>query len=115
MTILQFSIPTVDVSPYIEDATTAQAKEVIQKIRHACRTSGFFQITGHGIPKALQNQVFEAAKLIFDLPVEEKLKLKGSNARGYETIGGQTLEVGKRPDLKEVRMVLEYAYGYEEC
>jgi isopenicillin N synthase-like dioxygenase len=102
MTILQFSIPTVDVSAYLSDPSTDAAKDVVTQIRHACRTSGFFQITGHGIPRSLQDQVFEAAKLVFNLPTEEKLKLKGGNGRGYETIGGQTLEVGKKPDLKEV-------------
>ena len=105
MTVPQFSIPTVDISPYLKDSDSTQAKSVIQQIRGACRTSGFFQITGHGIPRALQAQVFEAARLVFELPVEEKVKLKGSGAgRGYEVLGGQTLEVGKKPDLKEVCM-----------
>jgi isopenicillin N synthase-like dioxygenase len=102
MTVSQFLIPTVDISAYLADHTTSRAQDVVAQIRYAWRTSGFFQITGHGIPGGLQTQVFEAAKLIFDLPVEEKLKLKGGNGRGYETIGGQTLEVGKKPDLKEV-------------
>ena len=103
MTIPQFSIPTVDISPYLEDVNSIEAKGVIQQIRDACRTSGFFQITGHGIPRGLQAQVFEAARLVFELPAKVKIKLKGSGAgRGYEILGGQTLEVGKKPDLKEV-------------
>ncbi len=104
MSVPAFSIPPVDISPYLRDSTSPAAKAVVSQIRHACSTSGFFQITGHGVPRSLQEQVFEAAKLIFNLPLEEKIKLRGKNGRGYETIGGQTLEVGKKPDLKEVRL-----------
>lgn len=102
MTVPQFSIPTVDISPYLIDPESEAGQYVVAQIRDACRTSGFFQIIEHGVPRSLQEQVFEAAKLIFDLPLDEKLKLKGGSGRGYEMLQGQTLEAGKKPDLKEV-------------
>lgn len=98
-----FHIPTVDLSPYLEDSSSSTGEQVVEEIRSACTTSGFFQIIGHGVSRELQGHVFDAAKAVFDLPVEEKLKLSGVPGRGYEAIGTQVLEAGKPTDLKEVR------------
>ncbi|KIV91841.1 hypothetical protein PV10_06334 [Exophiala mesophila] len=96
-----FHIPTVDISPYIADSTSSAAATVVDQIRAACSTSGFFQIVGHGVAKELQSQVVDSAKAVFSLPVEEKLKMSGIPGRGYEAIGTQALEEGKPTDLKE--------------
>jgi non-haem dioxygenase in morphine synthesis N-terminal len=96
-----FTIPTVDISPYLEDPSSAASAAVVTQIREACISSGFFQIINHGIASSLQQKVLQGAKLFFELPVEEKTKLEGSDARGYEVIGKQALEVGKQ-DMKEV-------------
>lgn len=97
-----FQIPTVDISGYLADQTSATAQEVVGTIRAACITSGFFQVTGHGIPESAREGVLNAAKLVFDLSREEKLALTGVPGRGYEAIGDQVLEPGKKADLKEV-------------
>lgn len=97
-----FTIPTVDLTEYLKDPTPPNAEDVVDKIRAACASSGFFQLIGHGIPESLQQQVFAAAKALFDLPDAEKRKLRGKPGRGYEVIGSQVLEDGKKPDLKEV-------------
>ena len=104
----EFVIPTVDISPYLKnhDASTSEAQKIIEDIRKACTTSGFFQLTGHGVPCELQEQMFQAAKLFFDLPFEEKMKLDrrvagGISNRGYEVIGNQSLQDGTMTDLKE--------------
>ncbi|OAP65114.1 hypothetical protein AYL99_01086 [Fonsecaea erecta] len=96
-----FTIPTVDLTGYLNDPESSQAETIVTQIRTACTTSGFFQITGHGVPESLQKRVFAAAKALFDLPDEEKHKLSGKPGRGFEVIGAQTLEDGKKPDLKE--------------
>jgi isopenicillin N synthase-like dioxygenase len=98
-----FSIPTVDLKAYLADPNSAAAEDIVAQIRAACTTSGFFQITGHGVPESLQDRVFAAAKAVFALPDDEKRKLSGKPGRGYEIIGTQILEAGKKPDLKEVR------------
>jgi isopenicillin N synthase-like dioxygenase len=98
-----FTIPTVDVSAYLADPTSTAAQEVTSQIRLGCRTSGFFQITGHGIPRTLQDAVFKAAKTFFSLPQDEKTQYGGVQGRGYEMIGAQILEPGTKPELKEVR------------
>jgi len=97
-----FEIPSVDISPYLADQSSPAAEDVVNRIRAACTTSGFFQVTGHGIPETLRDAVLNAAKAVFDLPHEEKLKLAGIPGRGYEAIGDQVLEPGKKADLKEV-------------
>lgn len=97
-----FAIPTVDLSAYLKNPDSAEAGKVVSEIRHACKTSGFFQIINHGIPHSLQTSVLQAGTTLFDLPIEEKTKLKSANGRGYEIIGGQTLQQGTKPDLKEV-------------
>ena len=102
MTIPPFSIPTVDISPYLQDLHSSKAQEVVSQIRDACKTSGFFQIIGHGIPQPLQEAVFKSAQAVFDLPFDEKVKLKSAVGRGYEIIGSQTLQPGTKPDMKEV-------------
>jgi len=102
MTVPAFSIPTVDISPYLSDPSSSAAHDVVAQIRHACKTSGFFQIIGHGISRGLQAKMFSAAKLLFDLPLDEKDALRSIPGRGYETIGSQTLQPGMKPDMKEV-------------
>lgn len=97
-----FIIPTVDLAKYLSDPQSSDAEHIVEQIRTACSTSGFFQIVGHGIPESLQSQVFAAAKAVFGLSKEEKLKLAAKPGRGYELIGSQVLEQGKKPDLKEV-------------
>jgi hypothetical protein len=97
-----FTIPVVDISPYLRNPQSVEAEQVVEQIRAACVTSGFFQITGHGISEALQDQIFSAAKTLFALPEDDKRKLAGKPGRGYEIIGSQILEAGKKPDLKEV-------------
>ena len=97
-----FSIPTINISAYLENPESPGAKLVVEQIRTACATSGFFQMTGHGISNPLQQQAFRAARTFFALPDEDKRKLSGKPGRGYELIGTQTLEAGKQPDLKEV-------------
>lgn len=98
-----FIIPTVDLSPYLQDPKSPAADAVVTQIRRACATSGFFQLVGHGVSKSLQQQAFAAAKAVFSLPEDEKRKLSGIPGRGYEILGTQFLEPGKKADLKEVR------------
>jgi isopenicillin N synthase-like dioxygenase len=102
-----FSIPTVDITPYLLSPTSPSGLKVIAAVRTACLTTGFFQLIGHRIPRSLQKQVFDGAEALFSLPFEEKKKLDrsesvGASNRGYELIASQGLQEGTLPDLKEV-------------
>jgi isopenicillin N synthase-like dioxygenase len=102
-----FSVPTIDIAPYLLDSSSAASLKVIEEVRAACTGTGFFQLIGHGISKDLQGKVFKGSEVLFKLPMEEKVKLDrgksvGASNRGYELIGGQGLQEGTLPDLKEV-------------
>lgn len=99
-------VPTVDISPYLTDPKSDAARRVIEDVREACVSTGFFQITGHGISESLQQKIFDAAHAFFALPLEEKKKLNAANFighRGYDVLASQSYEEGVLPDLKEVR------------
>lgn len=101
------TIPTIDISAWISESSEVTRNAVVEEVRNACVTYGFFQLVGHGIPLDLQSEVFECAQTLFALPVEEKMEVSikkslGLSNRGYEAIQGQTLQTGMLPDLKEV-------------
>jgi isopenicillin N synthase-like dioxygenase len=107
MSPIPFSVPTIDIAPYLSDPTSPESSDIVSVIKNACTTTGFFQLIGHGIPTSLQDAVFKGAEELFNLPMEEKVKLDrgesvGASNRGYELIGGQGLQEGTLPDLKEV-------------
>jgi isopenicillin N synthase-like dioxygenase len=102
MAVLEFAIPTVDISPYLTDPSSPAAQQIITDVANACRTSGFFQLIGHGVSSTLQQTVFAGSKKLFALPAAEKEKIKSVvGGRGYEILGGQTLQQGAKPDMKE--------------
>ncbi|KAL4802004.1 hypothetical protein BDV18DRAFT_167120 [Aspergillus unguis] len=95
--------PILDFSPFYGTDTAAKANLVAQ-VRESCEYNGFFQITGHRIPRELQQRVMDCAKRFFTLPLEEKMQIdKSRNTfnRGYELLRSQMLEVGTAPELKE--------------
>jgi isopenicillin N synthase-like dioxygenase len=102
------TIPTIDISVWLSDSSQESRDAVVTEVRDACRTYGFFQLVGHGIPQSLQDKVFECAETFFALPTKEKMEVSmkkclGLSNRGYEIMQGQTLQPGALPDLKEVR------------
>ena len=102
-----FYIPTIDLSLYLKDPYGPGAERVIDDIREACLSTGFFVITNHGLEKSLQKDVFAAAEKFFKLPFEEKKKLDAKSHvghRGYDVLASQSYEEGVLPDLKEVKI-----------
>ena len=86
-------IPVVDIGG--DDAPTA--------IDRACRTTGFFALTGHGIPTSMRTDLLDAAREFFALPTGRKelvgLAHGGTAWRGWFPLGDE-LTSGV-PDLKE--------------
>ena len=104
-----FQVPTIDIAPFLADPNCPAAESIISQVRSACVSTGFFQITGHGIPRKLQKSVFDAAAAFFALPFDEKKKLDASTTighRGYDVLGTQSYEAGVLPDLKEVSFLI---------
>ena len=103
-----FQVPTIDVAPYLANPASPAANKTIDDVRAACISTGFFQIVGHGIPKHLQQGIFDAAHNYFALPLDEKKKLDSSKTvghRGYDVLASQSYEEGVEPDLKEVSVL----------
>ena len=99
-----FNVPTIDISPFLEDPSAAESQQVITLAREACRTTGFFQVTGHGLTRDLRLRFLSASQRFFALPSAEKNRLDARatlGRRGYDVLESQSYHVGKPPDLKE--------------
>ncbi|KAJ4827423.1 hypothetical protein Tsubulata_011072, partial [Turnera subulata] len=74
-------IPVIDLSA----SSTGDTQELVARIGEACKKWGFFQVINHGVPLELRQKVERAAKQFFDLPMEEKWKVKRDevNPMGY--------------------------------
>ncbi|MCL6707686.1 isopenicillin N synthase family oxygenase [Pseudomonas sp. R2.Fl] len=98
------ALPVIDISG-LSSADPVERKAVAAALRSACIDKGFFYCAGHGIPQGLIDAVFEETRKFFAQPVEAKLEVEKSKRskcnRGYEILGGQTLEAGAPPDRKE--------------
>ncbi|XP_048502233.1 probable 2-oxoglutarate-dependent dioxygenase At3g50210 isoform X2 [Beta vulgaris subsp. vulgaris] len=83
------NIPVIDISALVrksDDTNMAGddgVREVVRELDKACRQIGFFYVKGHGIPIPLLNEVRDMSHKFFELPHEEKLKIKISAATGY--------------------------------
>jgi NAD(P)-dependent dehydrogenase (short-subunit alcohol dehydrogenase family) len=60
-------VPVVDISG---DPATVGAE-----LDEICRTAGFFQVTGHGVPRKVAERAWTTATRFFDLPPADKLSV----------------------------------------
>jgi isopenicillin N synthase-like dioxygenase len=96
-------LPVIDVAALATGGRSPAAQAVAERIQVACRTCGFFYVTGHDVPADLLAELAGASAEFFALPVADKLEIgmeRGGRAwRGYFPVGGE-LTSGE-PDLKE--------------
>ena len=89
------TLPAVDLSADVTVAARA--------VEAACRDSGFFYVTGHGLSDALLQRLQDAARTFFHMPVDERMEIAmahgGRAWRGYFPVGAEL--TSGRPDLKE--------------
>ena len=100
-----FSIPTIDIAPYLQDPESKESESIVEEVRKACLSTGFFQITGHGVPTQVQRDFFNGAKKFFALPFKAKKALDCKTTvghRGYDVLASQSYQEGVLPDMKEV-------------
>lgn len=111
---IEGAIPTVDISAILlPTASDAERHQVIEHVRQASTTYGFFNLVGHGISHELLQQAFESSKLFFSLPNEERMnvhvgKAMGRSFRGWEPPLIQQHHEGLLPDTKEVTSYFNY-------
>lgn len=92
-------MPILDLSPLV----AGQPIDALARaLRRACETTGFFYVANHGVPRKVVDDVFEATRRYFDLPLEERLKLKIDDRfrRGFMP-EGINQHPGYAPDIKE--------------
>jgi isopenicillin N synthase-like dioxygenase len=97
------NVPVIDVAPLVRTRTDADVRAVAEAIDTACRTIGFFVISGHGIDPQLRRDLDEAAREFFALPEQTKAAIAMPRAglawRGWFPVGGEL--TSGRPDRKE--------------
>jgi isopenicillin N synthase-like dioxygenase len=97
------AFPVIDMAPLFERGHVAGRAAVAWAIEAACRDTGFFYVTGHGIPGEHVQRLDAASRRFFALPLADKMQIemaRGGRAwRGYFPVGGE-LTSGK-PDIKE--------------
>jgi isopenicillin N synthase-like dioxygenase len=96
-------IPIIDVAPLLT-GSPQQAYAVARELGGACREVGFFYITGHRVPRALMDRVFESSAAFFSGPasIREAASFSGPGSnRGYIRLGGEALDPAKPADVKE--------------
>jgi isopenicillin N synthase-like dioxygenase len=96
-------IPILDIAG-LKSAEPTRRAGVAREIGVACRDTGFFAITGHGVAAERIAETFAAAAEFFALPLQAKRQLAigvhGHN-RGYVALGTESLDENATPDLKE--------------
>ena len=101
--VVESALPIIDVSA-LHGGDADARRAVGREFRRACLDLGFMYVVGHGVDRALRAEVFAQSAAFFATSNEKKLAIDMSLSpynRGYEPLGGQTLEDGAPPDLKE--------------
>src|SRR5277367_6547782 len=111
------SLPVIDIAP-LRSPLAAERAAVARALGEACRTIGFFYITGHRIPAATVGATFAAARRFFAQPLDLKQTLsitRSPHNRGYVALEGERLDETKPGDLKEAFNIgLELAPDHPE-
>lgn len=97
------TVPVIDVSS-LRSADPDARRATAASLGAACRGAGFFLVTGHGIPAAVTQGLFAAAREFFaqDRAVKEALSIRRSpHNRGYVALSEEQLDPGKPADRKE--------------
>ncbi len=100
---LTASLPVIDLSALTGDVSQERVTGAARQIEAACRDSGFFYVTGHGVPDELLDRLDTASRNFFELPLDAKMEIameRGGRAwRGYFPVGAEL--TSGRPDRKE--------------
>ena len=109
------TVPVIDIAPFLS-GDAAGKRKVAQAVADACRSIGFFAISGHGVQQPLIEDLREAAHTFFEQPEPVKRAFKHpveDTPRGFRVCQGEARGrawggVAAKPDLKEF-----YHFGRE--
>lgn len=111
LSVVDGFVPVIDLSAALNGDIAARQATAAQ-IGITCENSGFFVITGHGVPSEVINDMLAATKRFFALPREQKLQVLSEQndplMRGYGRDGnvaaaapGKDPALRMKPDLAE--------------
>jgi isopenicillin N synthase-like dioxygenase len=86
------NLPEIDLASFMMAPRSAEALDVIARLREACHGPGFCYLVGHGVPAELDAAIMAQARNFFALPEAERRALAIANSphfRGYTALGGE--------------------------
>jgi isopenicillin N synthase-like dioxygenase len=93
------NLPTVDAS-----AKGGDLDRLAHNVGKAARETGFFYLTGHGVPRELTRSVFQHAAAFFSMDDQSKRMLcadRSLHQRGYVPFRSESLDPRGAADLRE--------------
>nr|XP_048333195.1 1-aminocyclopropane-1-carboxylate oxidase homolog 1-like [Ziziphus jujuba var. spinosa] len=75
----RFSIPVIDLIGVSDDSV--RRKEIVERVREASETWGFFQIVNHGIPLSVMEEMKEGVRRFFEQDTEVKKQFYTRDAK----------------------------------
>ncbi|MDE0546372.1 isopenicillin N synthase family oxygenase [Microbacterium sp. C7(2022)] len=92
---MAFHVPRVDISAYVNGGTDEDRAAVARAIDEACRTVGFMQIVGHGVPDDVIRSMTESIDQFFALDLDQKKSYRTppSINRGYSPPKSESLSL----------------------
>lgn len=90
---VSFVVPTVDISSFVGDGPADEREACARSLDEACRTVGFIQIVGHGIPETVLSGLGSAMDMFFDQTLDAKKKYvrPAEENRGYSPPKSESL------------------------
>jgi isopenicillin N synthase-like dioxygenase len=92
-------VPVIDLANWLAGGS---AEPVMQQLDAACKDTGFFYVSGHGVPKHVVSNVFDATRRYFNMEESVRLadRIDDRFRRGFMPYGINR-HPGYQPDLKE--------------
>ena len=92
-------VPVLDLAEWLGGGSPA---DLVSALKAACTNTGFFYVTGHGVPQSVIDDAFEASRRYFAIPEEDRLDdvIDLRTRRGYVPFG-RAKQKNFDPDLKE--------------
>jgi len=96
-------VPVIDIGP-LRDRSEAGLIRVASEVGAAARDIGFFAVANHGVPAAIVDAMYAAARAFFALPVDVKDELaieRSPQYLGYARTELERLDPARPGDAKE--------------
>ncbi|MEV6344258.1 2-oxoglutarate and iron-dependent oxygenase domain-containing protein [Actinoplanes sp. NPDC051851] len=88
-----FFVPIVDIGAWVGNGSPQERERVARELDRACRTVGFMQVTGHGVPDSAIAGLARAIDDFFGRPLAEKKRYvrPAAEDRGYSPPKSESL------------------------